>query len=120
MPVTRAKNANQHPSQILLADMRKRRTKEEITANIEKKKLEKVTTEAALHRLYQFIAAEEDQLAEDEVNAHVENPPLSLLPQPLDHQSAPVIWDSDNECEADANTGRGKKPGVEIIPFIQG
>lgn len=106
MPVTRAKNANQHPGQILLADMRKRRTKEEIAADIEKKKLEKATTEAALRQLYEFIAAEEDQLAEDEVNA---NFPPSLLSQPLDHQSAPIIWDSDNECEVDANTGQGKR-----------
>jgi hypothetical protein len=112
-PSTRAKNANQHPGRILLADAKKRRTKEEIVADNKKKHLEKKTTEAALHRLYKYIAGEEDRLAEDEVNAHKKNIPqaLPLHAQPLeslDDESTgtPIIcqWDSDNECEVDANT----------------
>jgi hypothetical protein len=69
-PSTRAKNANQHPGQILLADIRKRYTKVEITANSEKKKFHKAITDAALHQLHQFIATEEDRLAESEIDAH--------------------------------------------------
>jgi hypothetical protein len=109
-PSTRAKNANQHPGRILLANMKKRRTKEEIVADNKKKHLEKKTTEAALHRLYEYIAGEEDRLAEDEVNAHKKNLPqaLPLHTQPLeslDDQNTPIIcqWDSENECEVDAN-----------------
>jgi len=111
-PSTRAKNANQHPGHILLADTKKRRTKEEIAADNKKKHLEKKTTEAALHRLYEYIAGEEDHLAEDEVNAHKKKFPPSLFPQPLDHQNAPIRWDSDNECEVDANTKQGKRTGA--------
>jgi len=120
MPLsTRAKNATQHPGAILLANMRKRRTKEEVAADIKKKKLDDQTTKAALQWLSQFIANEEDQLAEDEVNAHGKKPPLSLRSQQLDHQNAPTVWDSDNECEVDANIKQGKRTAV-VIPFIQG
>ena len=120
MPLsTRAKNATQHPGAILLADMRKRRTKEEVAADIKKKKLDDQITKAGLERLYQFIADEEDQLAEDEVNAHGKKPPPSLCSQQLDHQNAPTVWDSDNECKVDANTKQGKRTDAGI-PFIQG
>jgi len=119
MPLsTRAKNATQHPGVILLANMRKGCTKEEVAADI-KKKLDDQITKAGLEWLYQFIANEEDQLAEDEVNAHGKKPLPSLCSQQLDHQNAPTVWDSDNECEVDANTKQGKRTDVGI-PFIQG
>ena len=119
MPLsTRAKNATQHPGHILLADMRKRCTKEEVATDIKKKRLNEQTTKVALHRLYQFIADEEDELAEDKVNAHGKNFPPSLYPQKLDHQNTPVIWDSNNECEVDANTKQGERMDGEI-PVIQ-
>ncbi|KAI0276767.1 hypothetical protein BC826DRAFT_946634, partial [Russula brevipes] len=65
-PTTRPKNASQCPGLIMLADTKKRHTKDEIAAEVEKKKIDKETTKLGLHRLYQFIAQEEDRLAEDE------------------------------------------------------
>jgi hypothetical protein len=109
-PSTRAKNANQHPGHILLADTKKRRTKEEIAADNKKKTFDKAITEAALHNLHQFIATEEDRLAEGEIDVHVKKNTPSLRPRPLTRQNAFVMWDSDseNECNVDADTEQGK------------
>ena len=110
MPLsTRAKNATQHPGHIVLAEMKKRRTKEEIVTTAKKKKVDEKTTKAALYQLYQFIATEEDRLAEGEVNAHGKSLPPSLLPQPSAHQNESIIWNSDQEQEADANTSQCKR-----------
>ena len=99
-PSTRAKNAHQHPGHILLADMKKRRTKAEIAADF-KKEFDKATTEAALHQLHQFIATEEDRLAEGELDVHVKKNAPPVRPRPLHRQNACVMWDSENECEVD-------------------
>jgi hypothetical protein len=113
MPLaTRAKNATQHPGHIVLADMKKRRTKEDIAAAAKKKKVDEKTTKEALHKLYQFIANEEDHLAEDEVAAHGRNLPSSPLPQTSAHQDESTIWDSDKEQEVDANS---TEPGKKIV-----
>jgi hypothetical protein len=108
-PSTRAKNATQHPGHIVLAKMKKQCTKEEIVTAAKKKEVDEKTTKAALHHLYQFIADEEDRLAEDEVNMHGKSLPPSLFPQPSVHQNESAIWDSDNEQEVDANTKQGKR-----------
>jgi hypothetical protein len=45
--------------------MKNRCTKKEVTADNEKRRFDKETTKAALDNLCQFIADEEDMLAED-------------------------------------------------------
>jgi hypothetical protein len=107
-PSTRAKNAHQHPGHILLADMKKRRTKAEIAADSKKKEFDKATTEAALHQLHQFIATEEDRLAEGELDVHVKKNAPPVRPRPLHRQNACVMWDSENECEADTDPKQRK------------
>jgi hypothetical protein len=106
MPLaTRAKNANQRPGLILLADVKKRRTKEEVSANMEKKRVDEETTRKVLENLCQFIADEEDKLAahEETDNEDIITPsrhPLSKAtadeeprPPPLARQDAFIFWD---------------------------
>jgi hypothetical protein len=88
--------------------MKKRRTKAEIAADSKKKEFDKATTEAALHQLHQFIATEEDRLAEGELDVHVKKNAPPVCPRPLHCQNACVMWDSENECEADTDPKQRK------------
>ena len=122
-PSTRAKNANQHPGHILLADVKKRHTKEQISANAEKKRVNEETTKKALENLYQYIANKEDMLAGHKVAENKDILAPSLCPQPevtsledkegrlppLVHQDAFIIWNrpvSDNENEGGDDEGK--------------
>ena len=89
--------------------MKKWCTKEDIATAAKKKKVDEKTTKEALHKLYQFIANEEDCLAEDEVATHGRNLSSSPLPQTLAHQDKSTIWDSDKEQEVDAITSQCKR-----------
>jgi len=75
----------------MLADTRKRHTKEEIAAEVEKKKVDEETTKLALHRVHQFIADEEDKIVveEGETNAKIVAP--SRRPVPLVRQNAVIL-----------------------------
>jgi len=81
-PSTRAKNANQHSGHILLADMKKRCTKDQISADAEKKRVNEETIKKALESLYQFIANEEDMLAGREAAENKDILAPSLHSQP--------------------------------------
>jgi hypothetical protein len=130
-PSTRAKNANQHPGHILLADVKKRHTKEQISANAEKKRVNEETTKTALENLYQYITNEEDMLAGDEVAENEDILAPSLRPQPevtsledeeghlppLVCQDAFVIWNrlvSDDENEGGDDGGKQPTKCVEL------
>lgn len=118
MPMsTRPKNADQHPGHILLADMRKRRTKTEMEADKVKKKVDTEITEAALNKLYQFIAEEEDHLAEEEINAHGKkiSPPVCIRPRPLVRRNAFIIHESSSEHTIGASTEQRKYAGVSYV-----
>jgi hypothetical protein len=135
-PSTRAKNATQHPGHILLANTKKRRTKEQVSADAEKKRVDEETTRKALENLRQFIADEEDKLAGRE---GIENEDIlapSLRPQPeatvsedeearpppLVCQDAFVIWErpvSDDEDEVSIDE-QGKQPyNVQGWPMLK-
>ncbi|KAI0287322.1 hypothetical protein BC826DRAFT_972267, partial [Russula brevipes] len=70
-PTTRPKNASQRPGLIMLADTKKRRTKDEIAA--------------------EFIAQEEDRLAEDEAATNAKIIAPSRRPVPLVRQNAVIF-----------------------------
>ena len=125
-PSTRAKNANQHPGHILLADVKKRHTKEQVSADAEKKRPDEETTRKALNNLHQFIANKEDMLAWHEVtdNEGILAPSLRSQPEvmdledkeacppPLARQDAFILWDrpvSDDEDEVNVDE-QGKQP----------
>jgi hypothetical protein len=109
MPLsTRHKNAHQCPSLILLGNMKNRHTKDEIAADTEKRRVDKETTRAALHNLCQFIADEEDMLAEDEATESVTMLPPSQCLLSLACQNAITIFDSDSEHNSDVEV-QGKK-----------
>ena len=121
-PSTRAKNANQRPGLIVLADVKKRRTKQEISADAEKKRVDEETTRKALENLRQFIADEEDKLAAHEVteNEDILAPSLRPLPEvPEDEEADPLplarqdafVWErpiSDDESDVGADE-QGKR-----------
>jgi hypothetical protein len=105
MPLsTRAKNANQCPGLILLADVKKRHTKEEVSADVEKKRVDEEMTRKALENLCQFIADKEDKLAahKDTENEDILAPSHRPLPKvtadeeprplPLACQDAFIFW----------------------------
>lgn len=119
-PTTRPKNANQRPGLIVLADVKKRRTKEEIAQDAAKARLNEETTKAALTRLRQFVADEEDQLAKDDAydNAKIVAP--SRRPVPLTRQNAFVIYDSDDNSEFGLKMAPGQWATLTIFDILKG
>ncbi|KAI0302275.1 hypothetical protein BC826DRAFT_966257 [Russula brevipes] len=108
-PTTRPKNANQHPGRIVLADVKKRRTKEEIAQDTEKARVNEEMTKAALIRLRQFVADEEDQLAKDDASDNAKIVAPSWHPVPMDRQKAFFIRDGDENNELGLKMAPGKR-----------
>jgi hypothetical protein len=116
MPLsTRHKNVHQHPGLILLGNTKNRHTKKEVATDNEKRRFNEETTKAALDNLCQFIADEEDMLAEDKATTESTTMlPPSQRPPPLAHQNEITISDSDSERNSDVET-QGKKTVMSLI-----